>query len=142
MGGLTVRKTATTTTSHVILVVEDQVLIRMAVAQYLRTCGYHVVEAGHAAEAIEVLASGTRVDLIFSDVQMPGDMDGFGLATWVKQNFPDVKVILTSGVAKTAEKAGDLCAQGPMLRKPYSEGEVVRLIRTLLAHAAHGLSPE
>ncbi len=110
----------------------------MAVAQYLRTCGYEVVEASHAAEAIEVLSSATPVDLVFSDVHMPGGMDGFGLATWVRQNYPAVKVILTSGVARTAEKAGDLCAQGPMLRKPYGEGELVRLIRKLLARAADG----
>ena len=139
MGGLTVRKTTTPAASQSILVVEDEVLIRMAVAQYLRTCGYEVIEAGHAAEAIEVLTSGTQVDLVFSDVQMPGDMDGFGLATWVKQNYPAVKVILSSGVAKTAEKAGDLCAQGPMLRKPYGEGELVRLIRKLLPAGMRGV---
>ena len=84
-----------------ILIVEDEVLIRMDVADYLRTCGYRVVEAGDAAEAIAVIESGHRIDLMFSDVQMPGAMDGFALARWVRTHHPQIRVILTSGATRS-----------------------------------------
>src|SRR5262249_60223603 len=71
--------------AHCILFVEDEVLIRMAVADYLRDCGYRVIEAGNADEAIKVLCSNESVDVVCSDVQMPGSMDGFGLAQWIRR---------------------------------------------------------
>jgi len=117
-----------------ILVVEDEVLIRMAVSDYLRECGFHVVEAGNAEEAIAVLKSDTTVDIVFSDVNMPGSLDGFGLAQWIRRERPQLKVILTSGVTRKAKEAGTLCEHGPLLAKPYHHGELERQIRQLLAH--------
>jgi CheY-like chemotaxis protein len=117
-----------------ILVVEDEVLIRMAVSDYLRECGFHVVEAGNAEEAIAVLKSDTTVDIVFSDVNMPGSLDGFGLAQWIRRERPQLKVILTSGVTRKAKEAGSLCEHGPLLAKPYHHGELERQIRQLLAH--------
>jgi CheY-like chemotaxis protein len=116
-----------------VLVVEDEVLIRMAVSDYLRECGFHVVEAGSADEAIEVLKSNTAVDIVFSDVNMPGSMDGFGLAQWVRRERPRIKVILTSGVARKVKEASTLCEEGPFLAKPYHHGDLERQIRQLLA---------
>ena len=116
-----------------VLVVEDEVLIRMAVSDYLRECGFHVVEAGSAEEAIEVLKADTAVDVVFSDINMPGKLDGFGLAQWIRRERPQLKVILTSGVTRKAKEAGSLCEEGPFLVKPYNHGDLERHIRQLLA---------
>lgn len=116
-----------------VLVVEDEVLIRMAVSDYLRECGFHVVEAGNAEEAIEVLKADTAVDIVFSDVNMPGGLDGFGLAQWIRRERPQLKVILTSGVTRKVKEAGTLCEHGPFLAKPYHHGELEQQIRQLLA---------
>ena len=116
-----------------ILVVEDDVLVRTLVAGYLRECGYDVVEAGSADEAIRVLDAGMRTDIVFSDVNMPGSMDGFGLAQWLRRERPALKIILTSGATRTAKEAADLCEHGPILAKPYHHTELARRIRALLA---------
>src|SRR4051812_45793079 len=81
----------------VILVVEDELLIRMALAEFLEDSGFHVVEAGSAAEAIAIVESNPRIALVFSDVVMPGGMDGFGLAGWLDANRPGLPVMMTSG---------------------------------------------
>src|SRR5919198_311753 len=119
--------------SETILIVEDEVLIRLDVADYLRECGYRVMEAGNASEAIAILQSGHRIDLVFSDVQLPGSMDGFALARWVRAHQPEVKVILTSGVARSAELAGELCDEGPLEKKPYDQRHLLERIRATLA---------
>ena len=116
-----------------VLVVEDDVLVRTVVAAYLRDCGFDVVEAGSADEAIRVIEAGLRIDIVFSDVNMPGRLDGFGLAQWVRRERPGLKVILTSGAARKAREAGDLCEHGPFLAKTYDHAELERQIRALLA---------
>ena len=94
---------------------------------------YDVIEASSADEAIRVLQADVKVDIVFSDVNMPGSMDGFGLAQWVRRERPWLRVILTSGAARTAKEAGDLCEHGPILAKPYDHAELERHIRSLLA---------
>lgn len=116
-----------------ILVVDDEVLICMVVCDYLRECGYRVVEAGNGDEAVTALKTDTHVDVVFTDVRMPGALDGFGLAQWVHRERPGVRVILTSGIARAAQEAGDLCEDGSLLAKPYDPREVERRIRALLA---------
>jgi len=113
--------------------VEDDVLVRSVVAAYLRECGFDVIEANGADEAIRVLQAEVQVDIVFSDVNMPGSMDGFGLAQWVRRERPWLRVILTSGAARTAKEAGNLCEHGPILAKPYDHAELERNIRSLLA---------
>ncbi len=116
-----------------ILVVDDDVLIRLAIAGYLRECGFTVLEADGAAEAITILEANIEVDLVFSDVQMPGEMDGFGLAKWVRAHRPGMKVILASGVVRASGAAAELCDHDSFLQKPYHEQQVVERIRALLA---------
>src|SRR5260370_40397867 len=116
-----------------VLVGVDEVLVRMAVSDYLRECGYNVVETGDAHEAIEVMMSDVAVDVAFSDIAMPGSLDGFGLAHWIRRERPDIKVVLSSGVARSAKAAGELCEEGPMLAKPYEHADLERRIRALLA---------
>jgi CheY-like chemotaxis protein len=119
-----------------VLVVEDEVLIRLVIAEYLRECGYRVHEAVNAEEAILILqAPEVSIDIVFSDVEMPGEMDGFGLARWVRSNMPETQVLLTSGAERSADIAGTLCEAGPLLGKPYPTQDVVDRIRQLAAKA-------
>jgi CheY-like chemotaxis protein len=118
--------------TQTILVVEDEVLVRMVISDYLRECGYRVIEAGSAAEAITVLESPEQIDIVFSDIQMPGEMDGFGLANWVRQRQPWLKMLLTSGNARAASTAGDLCEDGPLEQKPYHPQTILSRIQRLL----------
>src|ERR1700759_156180 len=81
-----------------ILVVEDEVLVRMNIADHLREQGFIVLEAATADEARSVLLAGVQIDLVFSDIMMPGPLDGAGLADWLVAHNPDVPIILASGV--------------------------------------------
>ena len=98
--------------------VKNEVLIRLPLAQYLRDCGYRVCEASDLAEAKAVLDADTAVDLVFTDVNMPGIENGFALASWIRQRHPETRVLLTSGITNATRKAEDLCEDGPLLAKP------------------------
>jgi CheY-like chemotaxis protein len=117
-----------------ILVVEDEVLIRSAVAEYLRIAGNLVVEAANAAEAIAVFAAGVPIDVVFSDIHMPGTTDGLSLARWVCDHHPGTRVVLTSGNADAARAAEVAEIFFP---KPYRTAEVAMRIRSLLAKVRH-----
>src|SRR5690242_11851442 len=92
-----------------ILIVEDETLIRMAAAELLRDLGYIVVEAASGEEAQAVLEAGVQVDLIFSDVNMPGVVDGLTLAKWASAQPKSPIVILTSGVPDMLNQARAQC---------------------------------
>ena len=122
-----------------VLVVEDEVLIRLATAEYLRECGYRVVEVASGDEAQAVLQAGLAVDVVFTDVMMPGAFNGFALARWVRDTHPEIRVILTSGVQRTAQDAQDLCeSKEDFMDKPYVHSEVADRIKALLARATRG----
>jgi CheY-like chemotaxis protein len=123
-----------------ILVVEPDILVRMVIADYLRDCGYKVVEGVNADEALAVLGAGTKIDVILTEVQLSGSLDGFGLARQIREDHPEIDVILTSGVARAADKAGDLCDDGP-LEKPYHPQDVVRRINLLRERRRTSLKP-
>jgi CheY-like chemotaxis protein len=103
----------------------------MPIAEYLRDCGYNVVEAGDAAEAISAVNEAGPVHLVFSDVRMPGRMDGFGLAQWFHAHHPDVPVLLTSGYS-TSRGATITVPGVKLIEKPYSQLQVARRIAALL----------
>jgi DNA-binding response OmpR family regulator len=116
-----------------ILVVDDEVLIRMVLSDYLQDCGFKVLEAGTVAEAIAIIeASTVPIDLVFSDVNMPGDQDGIALAQWVRTHRAELPVLLTSGDEKKAELAGEICAKEEFLPKPYDHKIAVARVRTLI----------
>jgi CheY-like chemotaxis protein len=123
-----------------ILIVEPDILVRMVIADYLRDCGYRVVEGVNAGDALAVLEAGTKIDVILTEVQLAGSIDGFGLARQIRANHPDIDVILTSGASRAADKAGDLCDDGP-LAKPYHPQEVVRRINVLRERRRTSLKP-
>lgn len=114
-----------------VLVVEDEILIRIYVADFLRDSGFEVIEADDAVSAIATLQSARRVDLVFTDITLPGDLDGFGLAQWVRQRKPDIPVILTSG--KLTREAALETAAEPFFAKPCDYAEVAAHMRGLLA---------
>lgn len=116
-----------------ILIVEDEVLIRMVLSDYLQECGFKVYEAGNAAEAIDILdAERTTIDLVFSDIRMPGKIDGSGLARWIRTHRPGMAVLLTSGDRKKSKAAHDLCSNEPFLAKPYDVRMVVAQMRRVI----------
>jgi DNA-binding NtrC family response regulator len=124
---------ARTESQETILVVEDDVLVRMPISQYLRDCGYKVIEAANAEEAMTVLShKETIIDLVFTDIEMPGAVDGFGLAQWVREHRPGLDVILAGSLPRTVEQAKKLCEEGP-IPKPYDAQVVHNHIRQLLA---------
>jgi len=116
-----------------VLIVEADILIRNPLAEYLRECGYRVLEAFDAVEARQVLDDSSQtIDIVMADVDAPGE-GGFVFAAWIRGNYPGIEVILAGSVAKAAEKAGQLCQDGPALSKPYDHQIVLDRIRRLLA---------
>jgi len=116
-----------------VLLVESSALMRMAIAAYLRECGYDVIEADNPSEARQLLDAGTEADVAFVDLEATGQIDGFALAHWIRKARPDLKVLLTSGIRRAAQTAGDLCEEGPHLAKPYEHRDLEVQIRRLLA---------
>lgn len=123
---------AQTPVKPVLLLFDRDVLIRTALAEYLRGCGFAVREVGTVREAEAVLASEHHVDLAFLDIG-EDSAEGFGLAQTIRKQRPHLKVMIASGVASAAAEAGDLCEKGPMLAKPYDHQLLERHIRRLLA---------
>ncbi|HEY1263634.1 MAG TPA: response regulator [Terriglobales bacterium] len=118
------------TTAHVVMVVDNDVLVRATVAEYIRECGYKVYEAVNAAEALEILRAGHKVDILLSNAGAGSDLDGFALAQTIRQEFSAMEIILTSGLPMTAQKAGELCDRAP-LEKPYHHEEILRRLSVL-----------
>lgn len=116
-----------------ILVVEDDVLIRIAAAEYLRGCGLIVLEAVDVAQAVAVLRTEKAVRLVFSDVRLPGPRSGLDLMEIIRRDYPQMKMLLTSGVIKVDDTTLDGVT---LLRKPYFLFEVERHVKTLLTDAA------
>ena len=115
-----------------ILVAEDEVLIRLSVCDFLRDCGYRVLEAGTGEEAQSIFESGEPIEVLFSDIDLGSGINGFALATWVRSNYPTVRIVLASGVTRMAREAAHLC-DAPFLQKPYSYESLADHIKRLLA---------
>lgn len=117
--------------NHVILIAEDDELIRILVAQYLQEAGFKVIEAFNAGHALALINEGGRpIDLIFTDVQMPGEMDGHALAQWLERHWPDIPVLLPSGSDRPF--IDPVSKHRCFIPKPYALPEVERHIRDLL----------
>lgn len=115
-----------------VLVIEDEVLIRIALAEELRAAGLNVIETVNADEAWAYLKAGGRVDLVFSDIAMPGTMDGIEFARRLRKHYPTVHVVLTSGNTQK----GAVTDLGLFLPKPYSFDAAVKTIREILGATA------
>ena len=114
-----------------VLVVDDNEAVRRIVSRQLNSLGYHVLEAGDGVEAMEILKT-SPIDLLFTDVVMPGGIDGFALAGIAQKQWPCVRIILTSGFPQT-RFAEDFGPHGwRLLSKPYRKEELARMIRDML----------
>lgn len=113
-----------------VLVVEDEVLVRAALAQHLRGSGFVVLEAVTYEEAVSLLKAEPFIDAVFADVRLPGAQSGLDLTLLIQRDYPTVKVLLTSGVIRSEETS---LANMTLIRKPYFLFEVERRIRALIA---------
>jgi CheY-like chemotaxis protein len=114
-----------------ILVVEDEVLIRLYVAEELRDAGYTIIEAASGDEAVTLLSSLDDIGLVLTDIRMPGDVDGMALANWTRQKFPAIKIVfisteIHSGIAQEF----DAC-----FTKPVRIDDLLRCVQKLLPQA-------
>ena len=117
-----------------ILVVEDEVLVRMNIADHLREQGFIVLEAATAEEARSVLLAGVQIDLVFSDIMMPGAIDGAGLADWLVTHNPNVPIILASGVESVLDEAAARHSQVKrVMVKPYDQNSLAAEIVKILS---------
>ena len=115
-----------------ILVVDGDVITRTVISDYLRHCGYRVIEANDGLEAQQALEQQDfTVDVVLSDIELPGALNGFELARWVRMNRPAVRVVLSAAAERTADVIGNLCDEGPHLAKPYEPSLVVEHIKRL-----------
>jgi nitrogen-specific signal transduction histidine kinase/CheY-like chemotaxis protein len=124
-------------TGETILLVEDNPDVRKVTMRRLQNLGYVVIEAASGARAVELLGLDTKIDLVFSDVVMPGGISGFELAQLVKRSKPAIPVLLTSGFAEDVARAGEAPASElEILRKPYTGAELARALRKALGNGS------
>jgi len=115
----------------VVLVVEDEGLIRSTAIDMVEAAGFEAIAASDADEAIRILESRNDIRAVFTDVQMPGSMDGLRLARVVRNRWPPVALIVTSGHAHVEET--DLPTGGRFLSKPYQQAKIEGLLRQLIS---------
>src|SRR5690349_4339113 len=114
----------------VVLVVEDESLIRTAAMDMVEEAGFEAIAASDADEAIRILESRNDIHAVFTDVQMPGSMDGLRLARVVRNRWPPVALIVTSGHTNVAD--AHLPTGGRFLRKPYESAHVGAMLHQLI----------
>jgi CheY-like chemotaxis protein len=116
---------------EIVLVVEDNPALRRVVVLQLTTLGYRIREVENAAAALAILESNEPIDLLFADVVMPGKLDGYDLVRIVRERWPRIKVVLTSGFPGSHS---DRDAPGvPLLTKPYRRDDLARVLRDAFA---------
>ena len=122
--------------SDCVLVIDGDVLVRHAIADYLRNCGYVVIEAASTDEARIVLERGTvTVDAAICAAEAPGALNSFELRAWALRQRSDLQIALAGSVDAAAEKAAELCEQGPELSRPYDPQSVVDYVRRIVGSA-------
>jgi CheY-like chemotaxis protein len=122
-----------------VLVVEDEAMIRMIAAEFLEEEGFVVLEAANAEEAIHALESGQRIEAVFTDINMPGAMDGLDLAHFVRDRRPSIKLLLTSG--RGSLPAAELPSQSRFVLKPYHPDEIAGTLQDMVRGFATARSP-
>lgn len=116
-----------------VLVADGDILVRHAIADYLRNCGYTVIEATSADEVLTVLrAENLPVHVVLCDAEINGNMTVFELRAWILQHRPGLQIAMAASVEKAAAIAAELCDEGPQLSRPYDPQTVVTHIKRLL----------
>lgn len=118
------------TSRPVVLVVEDEFLVRMIAIDMIQHAGFDVLEAANADEAIVLLEKRLDISVVFTDIDMPGPMNGLKLAHAVRGRWPPIKIIATSGYTLVGD--GDLPVGGLFLPKPYSTRQVKGALQSLI----------
>jgi CheY-like chemotaxis protein len=118
-------------TRPVVLIVEDELVLRMNALDMIAAAGFEVVEAANADQAIDILESRRDITVVFTDIQMPGSMDGLKLARAVRGRWPPIKIVATSGRPDVGEL--DLPEGGRFLAKPYGSLQLAGVLRELTA---------
>jgi len=116
-----------------LLIVDDEIILRMATADEFREAGFFVNEASNGDQAVAMLQNFSNIDAVFSDVRMPGTLDGIDLAVWVKLHYPNIRMFLTSGTLE-AFPTNQTVADG-YFPKPYVTAEVERAIKQVCGFA-------
>jgi len=119
-----------TSSSAVVLVVEDEPVVRLDAIESVAAAGFRVIEAANADEAIAILEARRDIRVVVTDIQMPGSMDGLKLAATIRNRWPPIELIVTSGRMVVAQQ--DLPARGRFLPKPYDGKHLVEAIRAAL----------
>lgn len=114
------------------IIVDDEPLILMDTADIIADAGYSIVEATTAEQAYEFLKQHSSVELLFTDVQTPGTIDGFELARAVAEQWPEICVVVVSGAAIPAD--GELPANADFISKPFSAEAVLEILREKCPH--------
>jgi CheY-like chemotaxis protein len=117
----------------VVLVVEDEMMLRMRAVDMVEDAGYTSIEAVDADEAVAILESRSDIALIFTDIQMPGSMDGLKLAHTVRERWPPIKIILVSGQLKPANS--DIPAESRFYGKPLEAKEMIAELQSMIGYA-------
>jgi CheY-like chemotaxis protein len=125
------RMTITTSSSArgTILVVEDEPIIRMNAVLMIEDAGYHVIEASNADEAIVLLETRPDIRVVFSDIEMPGSMDGLKLLHTIRERWPPVTLILSSG--RVSPPVEEMPSETVFLRKPYLDGDLLKVLEAV-----------
>jgi CheY-like chemotaxis protein len=123
----------------VVLVVEDNPVIRMGALDFVTSPGFASLEAGSANEAIRILEARPDIHLVFTDVRMPGTMDGIKLAHYIRNRWPPVKLIVTSG--ETMVDRSHLPVGARFFSKPYNDSAILEAMMAMLANADGQRSP-
>ncbi|HTN62288.1 MAG TPA: response regulator [Devosia sp.] len=114
-----------------VLIVEDEALIRMDISGQLQNFGFKVFEAANASEAIEMLIANAEIQVMFTDIDMPGGVDGLVLSAAVRDRWPPIKIIVTSGHRRV--EMSDIPAESRFFRKPYRAETVAVAMREMMA---------
>jgi CheY-like chemotaxis protein len=117
----------------VVLVVEDEMLLRMRAVDMVEDAGYIPLEAVDADEAVKILESRSDIALMFTDIQMPGSMDGLGLARAVHERWPPIKIIVVSGALKLPDI--ELPADSRFFGKPLEAKEMIAEMQNMIGQA-------
>jgi CheY-like chemotaxis protein len=117
----------------VVLVVEDEMLLRLRAVDMVEDAGYTAVEAVDADQAVAILESRSDIALMFTDIQMPGSMDGLGLARAVRDRWPPIKIIVVSGQLKLSSL--DIPADSRFFGKPLEAGNMIAQMRSMIGQA-------
>jgi CheY-like chemotaxis protein len=116
-----------------VLIVEPDLPVRHPVAEYLRGCGYQVLEAVNTDEAMTLLLKKTDIDVVLVDISSPGSLDVFELSRWIRERKHAAQILLAGTHQKITEHAGKLCEEGPHLKKPYHHQQLHDEIKRLIA---------